>query len=232
MKILSIDTTAIAGSVALSEDGEPVAQEQQGTSGTHSEKLLTTIEHLLGIAKWDRRDIEGIAVAIGPGSFTGLRIGLATAKGLAIAIPCPIAGASSLSALALNGRGFEGTVASLIDARRGEIYAAAWRVGFDGTMEAVLEECVLPPESLIERLSKIDGQLMLVGDGALTYGDSLSEALGSRGHLAEGGQARPQAVNLATLVLGKLREGGDELSGVVPNYIRKSDAEIGFKGKQ
>ncbi len=231
MKILSIDTTSVAGSVALSEGDALVAQEQQGASGTHSEKLIATIDHLLGIASWDRADLEAIAVAVGPGSFTGLRIGLATAKGLAMALDLPLAGASSLQSLALNGRGFDGTVVPLIDARRGEIYALAARVKPDGPMEEAMGECVLPPDALVERLSEIEGDLLLVGDGAIAYEGALTGGLGKRARMAKGTQVRPQAINLAALSLGRLAAGGDDLASVVPNYIRRSDAEIGFMGK-
>ena len=231
MKILSIDTTSIAGSVALSEGDVLVAQEQQGAGGTHSEKLIATIDHLLGIASWDCAGLEAIAVAVGPGSFTGLRIGLATAKGLAMALGLPLAGASSLQSLALNGRGFEGTVVSLIDARRGEIYASAARVKPDGQVKDVMGECVLPPDALVERLSEIEGDLLLVGDGAIAYEGKLTGGLGKRAAMAQGAQVRPQAINLASLSLGSLAKGGDDLASVVPNYIRRSDAEIGFMGK-
>jgi tRNA threonylcarbamoyladenosine biosynthesis protein TsaB len=231
MKILSIDTTSIAGSVALSEDDALIAQEQQGASGTHSEKLIATIDHLLGVANWDRTDLQAIAVAVGPGSFTGLRIGLATAKGLAMALGLPLAGASSLKSLALNGRGFDGTVASLIDARRGEIYASAARVKLDGSMEEVMGECVLPPDALVKELSSIEGELLLVGDGAIAYEGALTDGLGGRARMASGVQVRPQAINLAALSLERLVKGGDDLAKVVPNYVRRSDAEIGFMGK-
>lgn len=232
MKILSIDTTVIAGSVALSDGSSLVAQEQQDADGTHSEKLLVSVDNVLEEAGWDRADIDGIAVAVGPGSFTGLRIGLAAAKGLAMAFGIPIAGASSLKALALNGRGWNGVVVPLIDARRGEIYAAAWRVGEDGRMEGVMEECVMPPATLVESLTRIDGDLMLVGDGATAYENALSEGLGERARIARGDESRSHAVSLAALTLERLARGGDDLASISPNYIRRSDAEIGFLGNR
>jgi tRNA threonylcarbamoyladenosine biosynthesis protein TsaB len=233
MRILSIDTTSVAGSVALSEDDELITQEQQGACGTHSERLIPSINHLLNIAGWQRTDIQGIAVAIGPGSFTGLRIGLAAAKGMALALGCPIAGVSSLESLAQNGRGFAGTVIPLIDARRGEIYAAAWRVGLDGDMKQLMDELVAPPDQLVKFLSKIKGDLLLVGDGAIAYGDYLCKGLRGRAYVAKGSQVRPCAINLAALSWKRLAKGcGDDLVMLVPNYIRRSDAEIGFMGKQ
>ena len=233
MRILSIDTTTMQGSVALSEGEVPIAQEQHGIRATHSERLLASIDHLLSMAKWRQNEIEGIAVAIGPGSFTGLRIGLATAKGMALAIGCPIAGVSSLECLALNGRGATGTVVSLIDARRGELYAAAYNVPWEGRPTSVMEECVLPPDELVKRLEAIEGELLLVGDGVIRYGSNFKEALGHRALMPKGLYSFPQAYNLACLALERLRLGGkDDLAGLVPNYVRRSDAEIGFRGKR
>lgn len=233
MKILSIDTTTVRGSVALSEGERLVAQEQQGAPGTHSERLLASIDHLLALAGWQRNAIEAIAVAVGPGSFTGLRIGLATAKGMALAIGCPLAGVSSLAALALNGEGFAGTVVPLVDARRGELYAAAFVQRRGRAPALVLKECVRPPDALIARLKKIKGPLLLVGDGAQAYGPKLLRALGRRAAIPGGAMPFPQAINLARLALPRLKKGkGDDLSAIIPNYIRHSDAEIGFRGKR
>ncbi|HPQ81884.1 MAG TPA: tRNA (adenosine(37)-N6)-threonylcarbamoyltransferase complex dimerization subunit type 1 TsaB, partial [bacterium] len=166
MKILSIDTTTMLGSVSLSEGADLVVQEQQGVPGTHSERLLLTIDHLLRLARWGIGDVEAIAVAIGPGSFTGLRIGLATAKGIAMASGLRIAGVSSLASLAMNGAFFCGTVVPMIDARRGEIYSSAYSCDGRGELISEMDECVSPPDELISRLDKIEGPILMVGDGA------------------------------------------------------------------
>lgn len=232
MRILSIDTSAMLGSVALSDGMELIAQEQQEIQRTHSERLFDSIAKLCDSAGWDRRGVEAVAVAIGPGSFTGLRIGLAAAKGIALAAGAKIAGVSSLESLALNARGFEGTVVSLIDARRGELYAAAYEISGDTGLNLIMEECVLPPDALIRRLKRIDGELSLVGDGAISYGERLVRALGARAELAERSRCHPRAINLAVLAHGRLSRGrGDILAGLVPNYVRTSDAEVGFRGK-
>ena len=231
MRILSIDTTTMLGSVALSEGEVLIAQEQHGIRTTHSERLLASIDHLLTMARWSQNEIEGIAVAIGPGSFTGLRIGLATAKGMVLAIGCSIVGVSSLECLALNGRGAEGTVVSIIDAKRKELYAAAYRVPWEGRPDVIMEECVLGPDELAERLEAIEGELILVGDGVIQYGSRLQEVLGGRASVPKGIYSFPQAHNLASLALERLRQGRkDDLASLVPNYIRRSDAEIGFRG--
>lgn len=228
MKILSIDTSTVYGSVALSEGCRLIAQEQQGVSGTHSERLLASIDHLLQLSGWKINDINAICVAIGPGSFTGLRIGLGTAKGIALSLDCPIVGISSLKSLFLNVTDFDGTIVTLIDARRGELYASAYK-----NKKIVLKECVLPPNDLIGKLKKNKGKIILVGDGALAYRDTLQKSLGKRLIISEGSSCFSEAHNLALLALPRLKKNKcDDLASLTPNYIRRSDAEIGFLGKK
>lgn len=229
MRILSIDTTVIAGSVALSEGARLVVQVQQRVAGTHSERLLSSIDHMLSLAGWRKDEIEAIAVAIGPGSFTGLRIGLSAAKGMAMGLGIPVAGVSSLKSLAQNGAGFDGTVVPLIDAKRGELFAAAWTVAAAGRMKRVVDEFVAAPDQVIRILKSIKGDLLLVGDGALAYEQALKKGLGRRAHVAQGARGLAQAVNLAILASPGLSRGtGDDLAALAPEYVRVSDAEIGF----
>ncbi len=231
MRVLSIDTTTPAGSVALSDGERMVAQEQQDAGGTHAERLLQAVQGLFDRAGWTASSVEGIAVAIGPGSFTGLRIGIATAKALAIAGGIPVAGVSSLAALAFNGRGRQGTtVVPLIDARRGELYASAWRADAQGRFCEVMPEGVAPPGTVAELLSALPGELLLLGDGARACGAALIHALGDRAQIARGAELMAQAHCLALLARERLEAGGDDVAALLPNYIRRSDAEIGFRG--
>jgi tRNA threonylcarbamoyladenosine biosynthesis protein TsaB len=232
MKILSIDTTTMMGSVALSDGNTLIADEQHGIRSTHSERLISSIDQLLDVAGWNTDMVEGIAVAVGPGSFTGLRIGLATAKGMSLAMGCPLVGVSSLECLALNARGADLDVVSLIDARRGELYAAVYSVDWSGKLVSEVGECVMPPEALVEKLKNIDGELVLVGDGVDRYADLLKASLGDKVYMPGGLYSFPRAHNIAILAADRFARGDfDELSGVTPNYIRRSDAEIGFKGQ-
>lgn len=234
MKILSIDTTSMHGSASLSDDERLVAQVQRTRPKTHASHLMMDIEGLLSKARWGRGDIDAVVVAVGPGSFTGLRIGIATAKGMALGFDIPLVGVSSLEALAQNGRdGGNGVVVSLIDARRGELYAAAYRFGMQGKHVGVMGECVLSPDALIQKLGGIKGDLILVGDGVLAYKEFLGGNLGERAMIPEMKFILPQAHNLALLAIERLKRGQvDDLAGLVPNYIRRSDAEIGFGGNR
>ena len=255
MRILAIDTSTLMGSVALCDGDRLIAEEQLGVEVTHSERLVTTIEHLLSASKWLNRSpsprlphqgggekesplqaagghIDAIAVAIGPGSFTGLRIGLATAKGLALGLNIPIVGISSLLVLAYNGLLSERTVVSVIDARRAEVYAAAYQFNHK-TLKAkcVLKECVCPPELLCQKLGAIKEEMIFVGDGVIVYEKVFRKELGKRCCVAPKNFSFPRASNLAMLAYERLKKGeSDDIVTMVPNYLRHSDAEIGFRG--
>ena len=232
MKILSIDTTSMRGSISLSDGATLVALDRQQAPSSHSEKLFGKLDSMLGEIGWGISDIEGVAVAIGPGSFTGLRTGLAAAKGIALSLGIPIAGVSSLKSLALNGAlSPSKVVATLIDARRGEIYAALWDLSAGNSPKEIIAECVLPPEALIAKLRQFGSPFLAVGDGAIAYRDRLLAELGDLIQIAEGDDVLPNAHNLAVLASERLSSGGDDLKKLVPNYIRQSDAEIGFLGK-
>lgn len=230
MKILSIDTTSMLGSVALSDGRKLVAEKQQRDPKTYSTVLMPVIADLLSEARWDKKSIEAIAVAVGPGSFTGLRIGLAAAKGLSLGLGVPVIGVSSLRSLALNGDGISDTVAPLIDARRGEMYIACFKFS-EGGMTVVIDECVLPPEDVVRRLRSVGKNIALVGDGVLAYRDFLMSKMGGDIIIPEEESILPRAHNLALLAMERLERGErDDLAALAPNYIRHSDAEIGFYG--
>ncbi|HPW45957.1 MAG TPA: tRNA (adenosine(37)-N6)-threonylcarbamoyltransferase complex dimerization subunit type 1 TsaB [bacterium] len=232
MKILSIDTTSMRGSIALSDGATLVALDRQEEPSSHSERLFGKLDSMLAESGWGISDIEGVAVAIGPGSFTGLRTGLAAAKGVALSLEVPIAGVSSLKSLALNGDDYSlKYVATLIDARRGELYAALWDISARGFPAEIISESLLSPEALIEKLRQFGSHFLAVGDGAIAYRDRLSAELGDSIQIADGMGILPNAHNLALLAGERLSSGGDDLKKLVPNYIRQSDAEIGFLGK-
>ena len=231
MRTLSIDTTSMRGSVALTEGDVAVVEYQNSTPQTHAENLLSTVDRALSEAGWEKGDLDAIACALGPGSFTGLRIGLAAAKGIAFSLDIPIAGVSSLKSLAMNRIDDGKFIVPIIDARRSEVYSAAYRFS-SGKLEEVIEECVLPPDVLIEKLLECDSETILVaGGGVLEYQNLFETRLNNRIDIPEEKKILPCASNLARLCLEKLENGGDDLIELVPNYIRRSDAEIGFLGK-
>lgn len=236
MRILAIDTSTMMGSVALTDEARLVAQEQLGVEVTHSERLILTIEHLLQICRWPKESLDGVAVAVGPGSFTGLRIGLATAKGIALGLKKPIVGVSSLMILAYNGLASMQTVVPVIDARREQVYAAAYRFqkAKSGSYKpvSVMEELAVDPAVLCRKLKSLPGKLLLVGDGVAVYEKIFARLLKDKAVFLPGEFKFPHASYLGMIAGEKLKKGtGDDIATLAPNYIRRSDAEIGFAGK-
>jgi tRNA threonylcarbamoyladenosine biosynthesis protein TsaB len=225
MKLLAIDTSTLTAGVAAWDD-RLVAERRQRVT-THSEALMGMVDAVLTEAGWARGAIDGVVCAAGPGSFTGLRIGLATAKGLCFALGKPLALISSLEALAA--RAPEGSRAcAVLDAHKDEVYAAEYTIS-DGQPRSIGPELVLSPAQLSGRLLDA-GTLWLVGDGALRYAAAWPA---NATPLDDDGAPRP--IDLARLGAARLSRGEHDPLDAPPRYIRASEAEIAkakLKGNQ
>ena len=164
MKILALDSTAVVGTVALCEDERLVAHYTLNTGNTHSQTLLPMIESALRAAEWTMDDVELIAVSNGPGSFTGVRIGVATVKGLAFGKNIPCAGVSTLEALAYNLRYMNGIICPVMNARRAQVYNALFSCE-NGVMTRLCPDRAISIAELDEELSTMNQPVYLVGDG-------------------------------------------------------------------
>lgn len=222
MNILALDTSTTVASAAVVVDGT-VRAERDVTVGTHSDRLLPLIDEVLAAAGLSPAGVDLIACGAGPGSFTGLRIGLATAKGLCFALGRPLVVASSLAALALEADAADpavpAAVLAVMDARRNEVYAGLYRIDGSG-LRALAEERVLPPAELTAYAG--GHTVVVVGDGALAYPEAAARAgrvLACR--------ATPRAALVARLALARHRGGvTDEVASSTPTYIRPSEAEL------
>lgn len=164
MKILSVDSSAVVASVALMEDGRLLAEYTLNNKNTHSETLLPMIESLLSFFSMEIADVDLFAVSNGPGSFTGVRIGTATVKGLAFASGKPCVGVSTLEAIAYNLRYHKGIVCPVMNARRSQVYTALFRS--DGErLERLTEDLAIPIAELDTMLAEYSEQIALAGDG-------------------------------------------------------------------
>jgi len=227
--ILALDTATSCSSVALTtgeiHDGELVAALSLNSKITHSRRLLTGIDWLLGENNINLAEIDGFAVGLGPGSFTGLRIAMATIKGLATAMDKPLLGVSTLDALALNCSG-DKPLCALIDARKKEVYRR-WYLPddrgvyrFHGNIEA------LTPENLALESTE---PALFVGDGLFSYGDQLKKSLGDRMIMAPRSLYYPSAAAIGFLCCEQWQNGKVmDLDSAVPLYVRASDAELGL----
>lgn len=224
LKILALDTATETGGVALL-DGEILrAQAQIRVAKTHANRLWTTIFFLLEQTDWGLDDIDLWAVTTGPGSFTGLRIGIATVKGLALATRKPVMGISTLEALAFSFPYCPYLICSLIDARQKEVFCAFFKSTPDGKVEMIGEPRHIKPQNLVKELKE---PVLLVGNGAMLYQDFFKENLGPRAIFP-----KPHLHLISPLVLGILagsrfqRDHQSSPEEIHPLYIRPSDAEI------
>ena len=223
MRILAIDTASRSCGVALLDDRDVLAEINDVSGQTHSRHLMAMVEQVIAMSAADRSSIDGYAVTKGPGSFTGLRIGISTAKGLAEAAGKPLVGVSSLEALAWQGFPAETVIIPMLDARRKEVYTARFR-NIGGTLQSTQEEQALPPETAVE---DVDSHCLLIGDGAVAYAERLRVVLGDRMQLAQPFQHIIRASTVACLAREHLLEARDERVALTPHYIRKSYVEEG-----
>lgn len=172
MIILAIETSAKAASCAVSRDGMLVAEFFTNTGFTHSETVMPMVSGMLECARIPVNDVDMFAAANGPGSFTGVRIGISAVKAMAMAQDKPCAGVSSLEALAYNLAAFSGTIAAVMDARRAQVYAAIFS-GVDGEIRRETEDEAVAIDALGEKLKDFPPPYMLVGDGAELFFEKL-----------------------------------------------------------
>ena len=227
-KILAVDTASLTGSVALCLGEILIAESLLNVRSTHSDKLLQQIDQLLTEAGWQLDDLDLFVVVNGPGSFTGLRIGVATVKGLAQVTNRPVIGISSLQMLAMNLPLCPVPICVFLDARKKEVYTQLFRATAQGPLP-LAEARVLPP---IEALEQLNGEVALVGDGVPLYRELIARQLGDRVLLPAMPAHQPRASQAAWLgweawQTGVL-QGAAEL---LPVYIRPSDAELNLDRK-
>jgi tRNA threonylcarbamoyladenosine biosynthesis protein TsaB len=229
MLVLGIETATTTGSVALLSEEGVIAQYSLNIEVKHSERLMATIDRVLSDARLTLADVGGIAVSIGPGSFTGLRVGLATVKGLAFATGKPVAAVPTLRALAWNLPYAAHPVCPLFDAKKKEVYAALYRV--EGTkLVQMTEERVVP---LVKLLESLDGTTVFTGDGARQFRAEIAGVLGERALFAPRAATLPSAASVAEIGLGMIREGAaSDPDGLVPMYLRRPEAEVAWEKRQ
>ena len=222
MLTVALDTCFQAGGVALAQDGELLGEVMLNASTTHSRRLLAAVDYLLEQTGRRREEISGVAVTVGPGFFTGLRIGLATAQGLALGLDAPMAGVSSLRLLAHGAAVRDGLVWAIGDARRGLLYAACFRAEGYGLARVSEYDFAVSPERL---LSMLEAPATLVGPGARLLPEGLDHGLA----LAPRWMDLPRPGLLALIGHQRLSSGqGVAPEAVRPNYCRPSDAEVRF----
>lgn len=224
MLIFGIDTCCMAATAALMDDTRLIAQTVINHKRTHSQKMMPQVEAMFDQAELDIRDVDCFAAAAGPGSFTGVRIGVATAKALAQACDRPCVPVSTLHALANNTAVFDGLVCPILDARREQVYNALFRGG--RRLERLCPDRALAVEALLEELKGKAEPVIFCGDGTLVYREMIRQALGDRAVFAQRMQNMNLAASVAELGWDMARRGETVPYGqLVPAYVRLSQAE-------
>ncbi len=226
MRILSLDTATTSCSVAVTAKNTVLAESTVTAGKSHAQRVMVMIRNVLDMAGLTVAALDGFAVSRGPGSFTGLRIGISTIKGLAAASGKPMMGISGLDALAAQASTGVQLICPLMDARKNEVYHSLY--GFEkGVLKKLTGERVLPPGKAIEGIRR---PCMFIGPGAILYQEMIAKTLGDSAHFSPQSHAVIRASTLAHLAGERLARGDvDDVGRFVPIYIRKSDAELNFK---
>lgn len=232
MKILAIDSSSMTATVAIVTDDILTAEYTINFKRTHSQTLLPMIDEISRMTELDMNTLDAIAIAGGPGSYTGLRIGSATAKGFGLALNKPIINVPTIDALAYNMFSSQYIVCPIMDARRGQVYTGIYR--FDGTkLEIIKSQCIMMIHELIAELDKIGRSVMFVGDGIETDRQIIDDTMKTEHYYAPASMNRPKASSLASLASLYYEEGKTETADEHrPEYLRLSQAERELKEKQ
>ena len=224
MKILAFETSAKAASVALMDNGKLLGESYQNTGLTHSQTLMVMAEDMLKCCGFSVEDVEAVAVAAGPGSFTGVRIGVAAAKGLAWGAQLPCYGVSTLEAMARSLGVWDGYVVPAMDARRNQVYTAVFHAQ-KGVLTRVEEDMAISLAELGEKIKIFSEPVFLVGDGAVLCYNTLIEEV--PGLVLPPEHRIHQRASGVALAAQAMADAGDPGNGaeLTPNYLRLSQAE-------
>ncbi len=225
MKVLAIDSSGLVASVAIVTEDELLAEYTINYRKTHSQTLLPMLDEVVKITNIDLKDIDAIAISKGPGSFTGLRIGSATAKGLAMVLDIPIIPVATVDGLAYNLYKSDNIICPLMDARRNQVYTGLYK-WIDGEFEVLLEQRPLTIEEISEEINKRAEEVIFLGDGIKVFEDQLKEAIEVNFSFAPAHLSRQRAGAIGALGIEYYKKGimidADEF---IPTYLRKSQAE-------
>lgn len=226
MLILGIESSTAQVGCAIGGHEGVIASAHSAKGRRHAEHLTPQIEFICGQAQIELSEIGLVAVDLGPGLFTGLRVGIATAKAVAFALRVPMIGVSSLDLLAFPVRFTPRLIVAMIDARRGEVYHARYRQ-VPGGLQRVSEPTVGSPEDVASDLFATGAETLLVGDGAHRYRDCFGDL--ARVEIADHGSSHPSAASLVQLAHAQaLREQYSQIDEIAPIYLRRPDAEINW----
>lgn len=225
MKILAIDSSGLVASVAVVTEEALLAEYTIHHKKTHSQTLLPMLEEVKKMIELDLSDVDAIAVASGPGSFTGLRIGSATAKGLGLALNKPLISVSTLEGLAYHFVGSKDVICPLMDARRNQVYTGIYQ--FEGNRIKCIESpCAVDIAQIIEKINELGKEAIFLGDGIPVFKETLEKLVKVPCQIAPPNRCRQSAANIGVLALTYYQEGKlESAASHKPEYLRLSQAE-------
>lgn len=225
MKILGLDSSGIVASVAIVEDDVLIAEYTVNYKKTHSQTLLPMLDEIAKMTELDLNSIDAIAVAAGPGSFTGLRIGSATAKGLGLALKKPLIAIPTVEGLAYNLYDISGLICPIMDARRKQVYTGIYRFT-DHQLKVVEDQMAVSMETVIEKLNQYGEAVTFLGDGVSVFHELIAEKMTVPYSFAPAHVNKQRAAAVAALGEIYYRQGKTETAMEhVPDYLRVSQAE-------
>ena len=225
MRILALDSSGLVASVAIIEDEQIIAEYTVNYKKTHSQTLLPMLDEIVKMTEMDLDTIDAIAVSGGPGSFTGLRIGSATAKGLGLALKKPLIHIPTLEGMAYNLYGVSSLICPIMDARRNQVYTGLYKFE-EEKFEVVEDQMAVSIDELIEKLNGYGEKIVFLGDGVPVYKGQLEKGMKVPYHFAPSHMNRQRAAAVGTLGLQYMERGQIETAMEhEPDYLRVSQAE-------
>ena len=226
MKIIAIDSSGLVATVAIATDDTLTAEYTVNYKKTHSQTLLPMLDEIKKMTELDLSEVDAVAIAAGPGSFTGLRIGSATAKGLGLALEKPLIEVPTVDALAMNMWGSSDIICPIMDARRSQVYTGFYEFDEDDRLKVLHERFADDIETVITMLEKYGRRVTFLGDGVPAYAKIIEQRMSTPFRFAPLNMNRQRAASLALLAMQYMREGKTVTAADhKPDYLRPSQAE-------
>ncbi len=225
MKVLAIDSSGLVASVAIVSDNEMIAEYTVNYKKTHSQTLMPMINEIVEMTKTDLKELDGIAISKGPGSFTGLKIGAATAKGLGLVLDIPIIAIPTVDGIAYNLYKTKGIICPIMDARRNQAYTGLYK-WINDEFTVLSEQKVAKIEELVKEINELNEEVIFLGDGVEIFKNQLKELVNVPYSYAPSHLSKQRAGAIGALGIEYMKKGETiHADNFAPSYLRKSQAE-------
>ncbi|WNB91860.1 tRNA (adenosine(37)-N6)-threonylcarbamoyltransferase complex dimerization subunit type 1 TsaB [Bacillus sp. NEB1478] len=229
MKVLAIDTSNLVMGIAVLDNGKVLGEYITNLKKNHSIRVMPAIEQLMEETGVKPAELDRIVVAKGPGSYTGVRIGVTIAKTLAWTLKKELIGVSSLEVLAQNGKYFDGYTVPLFDARRTQVFTGLYGNSDNGQLQMVMEDCIILLQDWLEELQKLEKKILFIGNDLTLHQETIVEVLGSQAVLGQVSDHNPRPGELGRIGMEKEPE---DIHAFTPSYLQLAEAEVNWLKSQ